>query len=72
MLMFSLVRSLAVLIPRMLNLAIRALARCLNLPEPLVHDTGLFVVAQVQTIEHRVGKALSPTRLLGQLRTWFH
>jgi hypothetical protein len=71
MLMLSLVRSLAVLIPWMLNLAIWALARCLNLPEPLVHDTGLFVFAQVQTIENRVGKALCPMRLLRQLRTWF-
>jgi hypothetical protein len=71
MLMLSLVRSLAVLIPWMLNLAIWALARCLNLPEPLVHDTGLFVFAQVQTIENRVGKALCSMRLLRQLRPWF-
>jgi hypothetical protein len=71
MLMLSLVRSLAVLIPWMLNLAIQALARCLNLPEPLVHDTGLFVFAQVQTIENRVGRALCPMPLLRQLRTWF-
>ena len=41
------------------------------MPEPLVHDTGVFVVAQVQTIENRVGKALCPMRLLRQLRSWF-
>ena len=71
MLMLSLVRSLTVLIPWMPNLAIWALARCLNMPEPLVHDTGVFVFAQVQTIENRVGKALCPMRLLRQLRSWF-
>ena len=71
MLMLCLVRSLAVLIPWTRNLAIWALARSLNLPEPLVHDTGRFVFAQVQTIEHRVGRALCPMRLLRQLRTWF-
>jgi hypothetical protein len=71
MLMLCLVRSLAVLIPWTLNLATWALARSLNLPEPLVHDTGVFVFAQVQTIENRVGRALRPMRLLRQLRTWF-
>ena len=71
MLMLSVVRTLAVLIPRLLNLATWALARCLNMPEPLVHDTGIFVVAQVQTIENSVGGALCPKRLLRQLRSWF-
>ena len=71
MLMLSLVRTLAVLIPSMLNLAIWALARSLNMPEPLVHDTGSFVVAQVVTIENRVGRALCPKRLLRQVRSWF-
>ena len=55
MLMLSLVRTLAVLIPSMLNLAIWALARSLNMPEPLVHD----------------GKALCPMRLKRRLRSWF-
>ena len=64
MLMLSIVRTLH-------NLAIWALARSLNMPEPLVHDTGIFVVVQVQTIENRVGKALCPMRLLRQLRSWF-
>jgi len=65
MLMLSIARGLH-------NLAIWALARSLNMPEPLVHDTGVFVVAQVQTIENRIGKALCPMRLLRQLRSWFH
>ncbi|MBN8990751.1 MAG: hypothetical protein J0H42_21105 [Rhizobiales bacterium] len=64
MLMLSIVRALH-------NLAIWALARSLNMPEPLVHDTGVFVVVQVQTIESRIGKALCPTRLFRQLRSWF-
>ena len=56
----------------MLMLSIfRALARSLNMPEPLVHDTGVFVVAQVVTIENRVGRALCPKRLLRQVRSWF-
>jgi hypothetical protein len=71
MLMLSLVRTLAVLIPWMLNLAIWVLARSLNLPEPVVHDTGAFVFAQVQTIENRVGKALCPFRLLRRLLACF-
>ena len=53
------------------KLAIWALARSLNMPEPLVHDTGVFVVAQVVTIENRVGRALCPKRLLRQVRSWF-
>src|SRR5205814_4526805 len=42
MLMLSLLRPLAVAIPWTLNLAIRLLARSLQLPEPVVHDTGVF------------------------------
>ena len=53
------------------RLAIWVLARSLNMPEPLVHDTGMFVVAQVVTIENRVGRALCPKRLLRQVRSWF-
>jgi hypothetical protein len=71
MLMLSVVRTLTVLIPWMLNLATWALARSLNMPEPLVHNTGIFVFVQVQTIENRVGRALCPKRLLCRLRSWF-
>ena len=69
MLMLSLFRLVAAAIPWTLNLAIWLLARSLNMPQPLVHDTGVFVFTQVQTIEGRVGKALSPTRLVRQLRS---
>ena len=34
----------------MLHLATRMLAASLNMPEPLVHDTGVFVFAQVQAV----------------------
>ena len=69
MLMLALFRFAAAAIPWMLNLATRLLARSLNMPEPVVHDTSVFVFAQVQTIENRVGKALSPLRLMRQLRS---
>jgi hypothetical protein len=60
----------------LLNLATRLLARTLNMPEPLVHTTGVFVFAQVQAVESSVGKTLCPLRLLRQLqkisfRGWF-
>ena len=71
MLMLSLVRSFTVLIPWMSNLATWALARAFNMPEPLVHDTGVFMFAKAQTIENRVGRALCPMRLLCRLRSWF-
>jgi hypothetical protein len=71
MLMLSLVRTLAVAIPWMLNLAIRLLARSLQLPEPVVHDTGVFVFAQVQAVENRFGQALCPKRLARQLQSLF-
>jgi hypothetical protein len=71
MLMLSVVRGLAVLIPWLLNLAVWALARSLNMPEPLVQNTGAFVFAQVQAIENRVGKALCPMRLWRRLISWF-
>ena len=69
MLMLSLFRFVAVMIPWTLNLATWVLARSLNMPEPVVYDTGVFVFAQVQTIENRVGKALSLMRLVRQLRS---
>ena len=69
--MLCLFRVAAAVIPRMLNLATWVLAHTLNMPEPLVHDTGVFVFAQVQTIENRVGKALCPMRLIRQARALF-
>ena len=50
----------------MLNLA----TRMLNMPEPLVHNTGVFVFTHVAAVESRVGKTLCPVRLLRQLRSW--
>ena len=50
-----------------LNLATRMLAYSLNMPEPLVHTTGVFVFAQVQAVENNLGKRLCPIRLLRQL-----
>ena len=58
------------ILPWMLNLATRMLARSLNMPEPLVHHTGIFVFAHVQAVENSVGKTLCPKRLLRQLRNW--
>ena len=55
----------------LLNLAAWLLARTLNLPEPLVHDTGVFVFVHVQAVENSVGRTLCPVRLLRQLRSWF-
>ena len=69
MLMLALFRLVAAAIPWTLNLAIWLLARSLNMPQPLVHDTCVFVFVQVQTIESRVGKALCPMRLLRRLRS---
>lgn len=69
MLMLSLLRFAAAAIPWMLNLTTWLVARSLNMPEPVVHDTGVFVFAQVQTIENRVGKALCPMRLMRRLRS---
>ena len=58
------------MIPWLLNLATRMLACSLNMPEPLVHNTGVFVFAHVQAVETSVGRTLCPVRLLRQLRTW--
>jgi hypothetical protein len=49
----------------MLNLATRLVARILNMPEPLVHNTGVFVFVHVQAVETSIGN-----RLLRQLRSW--
>jgi hypothetical protein len=60
------------MIPWLLNLATRLLARILNMPEPLLHSTGVFVFAHVQAVENSVGKMLCPIRLLRQLRNRRH
>jgi hypothetical protein len=69
MLMLSLFRLVAAVVPWVVNLVTWLLARTLNMPQPLVHDTSVFVFVQVQTIENRIGKALCPMRLMRQLRS---
>jgi hypothetical protein len=54
----------------LLNLATWLLARSLNMPEPLVHSTGVFVFVQVQAVENSVGRTLCPIRLLRRFRSW--
>ena len=58
------------IIPWMLNLATRMLACSLNMPEPLVHNTGVFVFAQVQAVETRAARTLCPIRLRRLLQNW--
>jgi hypothetical protein len=70
------VSSAARRLPWLLDLATRLLARilaqALNMPEPVLHSTGLYMVARVQVAEHKAAKSLTrslcPTRLLRQLR----
>jgi hypothetical protein len=62
--------SAAGMIPWLLNLATRVLARSLNMPEPLVHTTGVLVFAHVAAVETRVGKTLCPARLLRRIQGW--
>jgi hypothetical protein len=70
----STVSPAAGMIPWLLNLATRMLARLLNMPEPLVENTGVFVFAHVQAVENSIGKTLCPIRLLRRLqfllRSW--
>ena len=69
MLMLILFRCAAALVCWTLNLATWLAARSLNLPEPVVHDTGVFVFVQVQTIENKLFRALCPRRLMRQFRS---
>ena len=69
MLMLILFRCAAALIRWTLNLATWLAARSLNMPEPVVHDTSVFVFVQVQTIENKLFRALCPRRLMRQLRS---
>ena len=59
------------LVPWLARFAMRMLARSLNMPEPLVHSTGNYVIAQVVTFEHSVGRSLCPFRLARLLRAWW-
>lgn len=62
--------SIAGLSSWLLNLAARMLACLLNMPEPLVHNTGIFVFVHVQAVETSVGRKLCPMRLWRQLQDW--
>ena len=54
----------------LLNLATRLLARALNMPEPLVHHTGMFVYIRVQEVETSIGRRLCPVRLWRRIQAW--
>lgn len=49
-----------------LRLGTRMTARSLNMPEPLLHDTGVFVFAHVAAAERRAVKTLCPFTQLRQ------
>jgi hypothetical protein len=53
------------------KLATWLLARSLNMPEPLVHATGLFVFVRVQAFENSVAQSLEPVRFARRLKSWF-
>jgi hypothetical protein len=55
----------------LLALATRLLARSLNMPEPLVHHTGVFVYVRVQEVETSLGKKLCPVRLWRRIQAWY-
>jgi hypothetical protein len=67
----STLSSAAGIAPWMLNLATRLLAGILNMPEPLLHTTGIIVFAHVRAVENSVGKTFCPIRLLRQLRNYW-
>jgi hypothetical protein len=54
----------------LLNLATRLLAHSLNMPEPLVHTSGVFVFAQMQAVETSIGRTLCPIRLWRRIQSW--
>lgn len=49
-----------------LRLSTRMAARSLNMPEPLLHNAGVFVFAHVAAAEQRAAKTLCPFTLLRQ------
>jgi hypothetical protein len=63
--------SSSTIIQWLVGLATWLAARSLNMPEPLVHATGILVFAHVQAFETRAARTLCPIRLLRQLRSWF-
>jgi hypothetical protein len=57
-------------LPWLLTLSSRLLAKSLNRPEPLLHATGVVVLAQVATFESSVGRSLCPVHLARKFLAW--
>ena len=51
----------------LVNLAMRLLARSLQIPEPFLRSTGIYVFAQAQAAEDSFAKSLCPVRLFRRL-----
>ena len=64
--------SLNTLIRWLIGVATWMAARSLNMPEPLVHATGILMLAHVQAFESRAARSLCPIRLLRRLRSLVH
>ena len=60
--------SIAGIISWLLGLAIQLAARALNMPEPALYDTGIFIFERVQAVESSIGKRICPVRLWRQFR----
>jgi hypothetical protein len=58
--------SIAGIMSWLLGLAIQLTARALNMPEPVLYDTGIFIFGRVQAVESSIGKRLCPVRLWRQ------
>jgi hypothetical protein len=70
MLMLSLVRAFTALAPLATKLATWMVARSLNMPEPLVQATGLFMFVRVQAFETSIAQSLCPARLARRIKSW--
>ncbi len=68
--LFKTLASSTGLVQLLLDLVTWALARMLQMPEPMVHAAGLFLLVQVQAIENGIGKNLCPIRLARRLLRW--
>lgn len=58
-------------LPAAATLATRWLASILNVPAPLVHSAGAYVVARITVFEHSVARNLCPARLAALVRAWW-
>ncbi len=70
MLILSLGRALTVLTALAARFATLLVARSLNMPEPLVYATGLFMFVRVQAFENSVAQSLCPARLARRFKSW--